>query len=77
MDGMYGVGGVSKINDGVSIEGAFWGLPVAFALDDDVRDRIGRMTDEEREVLKEKSFQAKNDTELDELVRMVAEGKFE
>ena len=35
------------------------------------------MTDEERDVLRAKSDQVKNDGEMDELVRMVAEGKFE
>lgn len=55
----------------------FWGLPVAFAMEETARERIGNMTDEEREVLREKSRQAADDAQLDELVRMVAEGKFE
>lgn len=55
----------------------FWGLPVAFAMEESMMDRIGRMSDEEREVLREKSSQITNDSDMDELVRMVAEGRFE
>ncbi len=35
------------------------------------------MSDEERTVLREKSKNVTSDREMDELVRMVAEGKFE
>lgn len=70
MDGFNGANGVMG-------DGTFWDLPVAFAMVDEARDRIGAMTDEQRDVLREKSSQAANDKELDELVRMVAEGKFE
>lgn len=70
MDGMNGVNGPMG-------ENFFWGLPVAFAMEETARERIGNMTDEEREVLREKSRQAVDDAQLDELVRMVAEGKFE
>lgn len=58
-------------------DGAFWDLPVAFAMEDNARERINNMTDEEREVLRNRSSQVKNDHEMDELIRMVAEGKFE
>lgn len=57
--------------------GMFWGLPVAFALEADAMDRINSMTDEQRDVLREKSSQVTNDSEMDELVRMVIEGRFE
>ncbi len=58
-------------------QSAFWGLPVAFARDENVIDRINCMTDEQRESLRTRSSSAKSEAELDELVRMVAEGKFE
>lgn len=70
MDGFNGANGVMG-------DGTFWDLPVAFAMVDDARERISSMTDEQRDVLREKSSQAASDKELDELVRMVAEGKFE
>ncbi len=54
-----------------------WGLPVAFAMEEDAMDRINSMTDEQREVLREKSSQVTSDSEMDELVRMVVEGRFE
>lgn len=60
-----------------SFQTPFWELPIAFAMNEAAISRIGEMTDEEREVLREKSSLARNDDELDELVRMVAEGKFE
>lgn len=63
--------------NGVLGDGTFWDLPVAFAMEDTARERICQMTDEEREVLRNKSSQAADDRELEELVRMVAEGKFE
>lgn len=69
MDGLPGINGVLG-------NGAFWDLPVAFALVDEARERINGMTDEQRDVLREKS-RAASDEEMDELVRMVAEGKFE
>ena len=55
----------------------FWGLPVAFALDEATSEMVGNMTDEEREVLRERSSEVTSDKEMDELVRMVAEGRFE
>ncbi|MEZ3428164.1 MAG: hypothetical protein K1W13_12315 [Lachnospiraceae bacterium] len=58
-------------------EDMFWGLPVAFAANEDMKERIGSMSDEERTVLREKSKNVTSDREMDELVRMVAEGKFE
>lgn len=70
MDGMNGVNGPMG-------EGVFWGLPVAFAMEETARKRIGDMTDEEREVLRQKSGQVTSDAEMDDLVRMVSEGKFE
>ena len=69
MDGMNGVNGPFG-------ENTFWGLPVAFAMEETAKSRIDNMTDEEREVLREKSSLAADDAELEELVRMVAEGKF-
>lgn len=63
--------------NGVMGDGTFWDLPIAFAMEEDAREKIRNMTDEEREVLRNKSSQAANDKELEELVRMVAEGKFE
>ena len=57
--------------------GGFWGLPVAFAMEENAMNRINSMTDEERDVIRAKSSQVKNDGEMEELVRMVAEGKFE
>lgn len=73
MDGMDGMNGVN----GPMGEGVFWGLPVAFAMEETARKRIGDMTDEEREVLRQKSGQVTSDAEMDDLVRMVSEGKFE
>ena len=70
MDGLTGINGTLG-------NGTFWDLPVAFALVDEARERIGAMTDEQRDLLREKSSQTSSDKELDELVRMVAEGKFE
>lgn len=58
-------------------EDMLWGLPVAFAADEDMKERIGSMSEEERAVLREKSKNVTSDREMDELVRMVAEGKFE
>lgn len=55
----------------------FWGLPLAFAAEERAVERISSMSDEEREVLRQKSSQITDDSQLDELVRMVAEGKFE
>lgn len=54
-----------------------WGLPLAFASEEKALERISNMSDEEREVLRQKSSQITDDSKLDELVRMVAEGKFE
>ncbi len=70
MDGLSGINGALG-------NGAFWDLPVAFALVDEARERINGMTDEQRDLLREKSNQTTSDKEMDELVRMVAEGKFE
>lgn len=70
MDGLNGVNGPMG-------ENIFWGLPVAFALEEGARERIENMTDDQRTVLREKSGQVKDDAGMDELVRMVAEGKFE
>ncbi len=71
-----GFGGVAGIN-GMTGEETFWGLPVAFAMEEEARDRIGNMTDEQREVLRQKSTGLTDDSQIEELVRMVAEGKFE
>ena len=60
-----------------SFQTPFWGLPIAFAMNESARNRIGEMTDEEREVLRQKSSLAGSEEELEELVRMVAEGRFE
>lgn len=60
-----------------SFQTPFWELPIAFAMNESARNRIGEMTDEEREVLRQKSSLACSEEELEELVRMVAEGKFE
>lgn len=60
-----------------SFQTSFWELPIAFAMNESARNRIGEMTDEEREVLRQKSSLAGSEEELEELVRMVAEGKFE
>ena len=60
-----------------SFQTPFWELPIAFAMNENARNRIGEMTDEEREVLRQKSSLAGSEEELEELVRMVAEGKFE
>ena len=38
-----------------SFQTPFWELPIAFAMNESVRNRIGEMTDEEREVLRQKS----------------------
>ena len=70
-----GFGGVAGVN-GMTGEETFWGLPVAFAMEEEARDRIG-MTDEQREVLRQKSTGLTDDSQIEELVRMVAEGKFE
>ncbi|MCH5275467.1 MAG: hypothetical protein J1E65_06475 [Lachnospiraceae bacterium] len=58
-------------------EEQFWGLPVAFASEEKALEQISRMSDEQREVLRQKSSQLTDDSKLDELVKMVAEGKFE
>lgn len=71
-----GFGGVAGVN-GMTGEETFWGLPVAFAMEEEARDRIGNMTDERREVLRQKSTGLTDDSQIEELVRMVAEGKFE
>lgn len=71
-----GFGGVAGVN-GMTGEETFWGLPVAFAMEEEARDRIGNMTDEQREVLRQKSTGLTDDSQIEELVRMVAEGKFE
>lgn len=55
----------------------FWGLPVAFALEETAAEMVNNMTDEEREVLRERSSEVTSEKEMDELVRMVAEGRFE
>lgn len=55
----------------------FWNLPVAFGMNESARERIGSMTEEERDALRAKSGQVSSEKELDELVRMVAEGRFE
>ena len=60
-----------------SFQTPFWELPIAFAMNESARNRIGEMTDEEREVLRQKSSLAGSEEELEELVSMVAEGKFE
>ena len=46
-------------------------------MNESARNRIGERTDEEREVLRQKSSLAGSEEELEELVRMVAEGRFE
>lgn len=71
-----GFGGIAGVN-GMTGEETFWGLPVAFAMEEEARDRIGNMTDEQREVLRQKSTGLTDDSQIEELVRMVAEGKFE
>lgn len=71
-----GFGGAAGINGMTGAE-TFWGLPVAFAMEEEARDRIGNMTDEQREVLRQKSTGLTDDSQIEELVRMVAEGKFE
>lgn len=71
-----GFGGAAGIN-GMTGEETFWGLPVAFAMEEEARDRIGNMTDEQREVLRQKSTGLTDDSQIEELVRMVSEGKFE
>ncbi len=71
-----GFGGAAGVN-GMTGEETFWGLPVAFAMEEEARDRIGNMTDEQREVLRQKSTGLTDDSQIEELVRMVAEGKFE
>ena len=60
-----------------SFQTPFWELPIALAMNESARNRIGEMTDEEREVLRQKSSLAGSEEELEELVRMVAEGRFE
>ncbi len=54
-----------------------WDLPVAFGMNESAIERINSMSEEEREVLRVKSGQVNSEKELDELVRMVAEGRFE
>ena len=54
-----------------------WGLPLAFASEEKAMERISNMSNEEREVLRQKSSQIADESKLDELVKMVAEGKFE
>lgn len=70
MDGLYGMGEPAGSN-------MFWGLPVAFAMDESTRNIINGMSDAQREVLRVKSSQMVNDKDMDELVRMVTKGKFE
>lgn len=70
MDGLYGMGEPMGSN-------MFWGLPVAFAMDESARNRINGMSDAQREVLRVQSSRMLNDKDMDELVRMVIEGKFE
>ena len=60
-----------------SFQTPFWELPIAFAMNESACNRIGEMTDEEREVLRQKSSLAGSEEELEELVHMVAEGRFE
>ena len=55
----------------------FWGLPVAFALEESAAEMVSNMTDEERKVLRERSSGITSEKEMDELVRMVVEGRFE
>lgn len=55
----------------------FWNLPVAFGVNESARERIESMTEEQREVLRKKSSRVTSEKEMEELVRMVAEGKFE
>lgn len=75
MDMLEGLGGNSV--NGMAGNETFWGLPVAFAMEEAARDRIENMTDEQREVLRQKSAGLTEDDQIEELVRMVAEGKFE
>lgn len=58
-------------------EDMLWGLPAAFGMDENRKARISSMSDEERAVLREKSKNVTSEREMDELVRMVEEGKFE
>lgn len=58
-------------------EDMLWGLPAAFGMDENMKARIGGMSDEERAVLREKSKNVTSEREMDELVRMIEEGKFE
>ena len=48
-----------------SFQTPFWELPIAFAMNESVRNRIGEMTDEEREVLRQKSSLAGGDFSRD------------
>ena len=65
-------------NGGVPFgEEMFWNLPVAFGMHDNVREIISSMSEEERETLRSKSEQVTSEDEIEELVRMVAEGKFD
>lgn len=68
--------GYNAIGSGYG-EDYLWGLPLAFASEEKAMERISSMSDEEREVLRQKSSQMTDESKLDELVRMVAEGKFE
>ena len=63
---------------GSGFDGDFlWGLPLAFATEEKALEQISNMSDEKREVLRQKSSQITDESKLDELIRMVAEGKFE
>lgn len=55
----------------------FWGLPLAFALDETALENVNNMSDDQREVLRERSNSVSSQKEMDDLVRMIAEGKFE
>lgn len=73
---VYAMDGFNTFGNGIG-EDLLWGLPLAFASEDKAMERISNMSDEEREVLRQKSSQITDESKLDELVRMVAEGKFE
>ncbi|MCH5270059.1 MAG: hypothetical protein J1E83_04865 [Lachnospiraceae bacterium] len=68
--------GFNTFGNGIG-EDVLWGLPLAFASEEKALEQISSMSDEQREVLRQKSSQITDDSKLDELVRMVAEGKFE
>lgn len=51
-----------------SFQTPFWELPIAFAMNESARNRIGEMTDEEREVLRQKSSLAGSEEELEKSV---------